>query len=149
MKKIFTLHYWLLILLSVIIFTVLSGIGMGVPILNILFGFLVGWYSTRRAQALYRERKKGFSKIFIYSLFCAGITLIIMLAIWGTTFPMLFDPAADFVNFGHPMILFDPRIGFIGWLVLMIIISPLLQLMASIFSAFITLMAARSETFKE
>jgi hypothetical protein len=122
---------------------------MGVPILNILFGFVVGWYSTRRAQALYEDRKKILSKILIYSLFCAGTTLVIMLAIWGTTFPMLFNPAADFENFGHPMILFDPRISFIGWLVLMIIISPLLQLMASIFSAFITLIAVKPESLKE
>ncbi len=149
MKKIFTLHYWLLILISVIIFIILSGIGMGVPILNILFGFLVGWYGARRAQILCRDRKKELLVIFRYSLICAGTTLIIMLAIWGTTFPMLFNPAADFVNFGHPMILFDPKISFIGWLVLMIIISPLLQLMASIFSAFITLMAARSKSLKE
>ena len=143
MKKIFTLRYWILIIFSVIIFVILSGIGMGVPIMNILFGFLVGWYSTRRVQILYNEQKKRFSKIFIYSLFCAGITLIIMLAIWGTTIPMLFDPTADLANFGHPMILFDPRASLIGWLILMIIISPILQLMTSIFSAFITLMKSR------
>ena len=136
-------------MISVIIFIVLSGIGMGVPILNILFGFVVGWYATKRVQEFYGDRKKRLLVIFRYSLICAGTTLVIMLAIWGTTFPMLFNPAADFENFGHPMILFDPRISFIGWLVLMIIISPLLQLMASIFSAFITLMAARSETLKE
>jgi len=122
---------------------------MGVPILNILFGFLVGWYGARRAQTLCRDHKKGLLAIFRYSLICAGTTLVVMLAIWGTTFPMLFNPAADFENFGHPMILFDPRISFIGWLVLMIIISPLLQLMASIFSAFITLIAVQSETLKK
>ncbi len=138
-----------MILISIIIFIILSGIGMGVPILNIFFGFWVGWYSTRRAKILYNEQKKRFSKIFIYSLFCAGITLIMMLAIWGSTIPMLFDPTADLANFGHPMILYDPRISFMGWLVLMIIISPILQLMASIFSAFITLMTARSETLKK
>jgi len=149
LKKFFTLHYWILILLSILIFTVLSGIGMGVPVLNILFGFVVGWYSTRRAQALYRDRKKRLPKIFIYSLFCAGVTLAIMLAIWGRTIPMIFDPAADLANFGHPMILFDPRISFIGWLVLMIVISPFLQLMASIFSAFITLIAVKPESLKE
>ena len=148
MKKIFTLHYWILIIFSIIIFIILSGIGMGVPIMNILFGFFVGWYSTRRAQILYNEQKKRFSKIFIYSLFCAGITLIIMLAIWGRTIPMAFDPAADFENFGHPMILFDPRISYIGWLILMIIISPIVQLMASIFSAFITLMKSGTGTLK-
>jgi hypothetical protein len=52
---------------------------------------------------------------------------------------MLFDPKADFKNFGHPMILYDPKLSFIGWLVLMIVISPFLELMASIFSSFITL----------
>jgi hypothetical protein len=146
LKKIFTLRYWILIIFSVIIFVILSGIGMGVPIMNILFGFFVGWYSTRRAQILYNEQKKRFSKIFIYSLFCAGITLIIMLAIWGTTIPMLFDPTADLANFGHPMILFDPRASFIGWLILMIIISPILQLMTSIFSAFTILMKSRQNS---
>ena len=149
LKKIFTLRYWILIIFSVIIFVILSGIGMGVPIMNILFGFFVGWYSTRRAQTLYNEEKKRFSKIFIYSLFCAGITLIIMLAIWGSTIPMLFDPTADLANFGHPMILFDPRASFIGWLILMIIISPILQLMTSIFSAFITLMRSKAEFLRE
>jgi hypothetical protein len=62
---------------------------------------------------------------------------------------MAFDPAADFENFGHPMILFDPRISFIGWLILMIIISPIVQLMASIFSAFITLMKSGAGTLKK
>ncbi len=61
LKKIFTLRYWILIIFSVIIFVILSGIGMGVPIMNILFGFLVGWYSSRRAQILYNEQKKRFS----------------------------------------------------------------------------------------
>jgi len=64
---------------------------------------------------------------------------MLMLGIWGRTIPMLFEPHSDFANFGHPMILFDPRLSFIGWLVLMIIISPFLQLMTSIFSAFIAL----------
>ena len=62
-----------------------------------------------------------------------------MIAIWGKTIPMLFNPLSDFENFGHPFILYDPKLSYIGWLVLMIIISPFLQLMATIFSAFITL----------
>ena len=149
MKKFYSLKSWLLIVISVLILIILSGIGMGVPILNILFGFVIGWYCTRRAQTLYQDHKKIFSKIFIYSLFCAGITFIIMLTIWGSTIPMLFGPTADLANFGHPMILFEPRASFIGWLVLMIIISPILQLMASIFSAFITLMRSKTETLKK
>ena len=146
MKKFYSLKHWLLIVISVLIPIILSGIGMGVPILNILFGFVIGWYGTRRVQTLYQDHKKIFSKIFIYSLFCAGITFIIMFVIWGSTIPMLFGPTADLANFGHPMILFEPRASFIGWLVLMIIISPILQLMASIFSAFITLMRSRQNS---
>ncbi len=149
MNRLFKIRYWILIVSAVLIFTILSGIGMGVPILNIFFGFVVGWYGTRRVQKLYGDHKKRLMKIFIYSLFCAGITLVIMIAIWGRTIPMAFDPAADFENFGHPMILFDPKISFIGWLILMIIISPIVQLMASIFSAFITLMKSGAGTLKK
>ena len=139
MLKFYTMRYWILIVISVLVTIILSGIGMGVPILNILFGFIIGWYAVKRACLLYGNLEERLSKIFIYSIFCSGITLVLMLCIWGRTIPMLFDPFSDFENFGHPMILFDPRLSFIGWLVLMIIISPFLQLMASIFSAFITL----------
>ena len=139
MNKFFTMRYWILIVISVPTTTILSGIGMGVPILNILFGFIIGWYAVKRACLLYENLDKRLSKIFIYSIFCSGITLILMIGIWGSAIPMLFDPLSDFKNFGHPMILYDPKLSFIGWLVLMIIISPFLQLMTSIFSAFITL----------
>ena len=147
MNKFFTMRYWILIVISVLATTILSGIGMGVPILNILFGFIIGWYAVKRACLLYENLEERLSKIFIYSIFCSGITLILMFGIWGSTIPMLFDPLSDFENFGHPMILFDPRLSFIGWLVLMIIISPFLQLMTSIFSAFITL-KVRLKSFK-
>ena len=139
MHKFYTMRYWILIVISVLVTIILSGIGMGVPILNILFGFIIGWYAVRRACLLYGNLEERLSKIFIYCIFCSGITLILMLCIWGRTIPMLFNPLSDFENFGHPMILYDPKLSFIGWLVLMIIISPFLQLMASIFSAFITL----------
>jgi hypothetical protein len=52
---------------------------------------------------------------------------------------MLFDPMSDFQNLGHPFIFHDPKISFIGWSIPMIFISPLLQLLAIIFTSFITL----------
>jgi hypothetical protein len=133
------MKYWVLIVISVLSTIILSGIGMGVPILNILFGFIIGWYAAKRACILYENLEGRLSKIFIYCLFCSGLTLILMLGIWGSKISMLFDPLSDFENFGHPMILYDPKLSFIGWLILMIIISPFLQLIASVFSAFITL----------
>jgi hypothetical protein len=139
MYKFYTLRYWVLIIISVLITAVLTGMGMGVPFFNILFGFVIGWYATKRAFLLYDDLKDRLSKIFIYCMFCAGITLIFMLGIWGSQIPMLFDPLSDFENYGHPMILYDPKFSFIGWLILMIVISPFLQLISSIFTAYLTL----------
>jgi hypothetical protein len=63
-----------------------------------------------------------------------------MAALWGPTAKLLFDPQADLVNFGIPLILYDPRASFVGWLVLMIAISPFLQLLTTLFGAHLTLL---------
>ncbi len=63
-----------------------------------------------------------------------------MIIIWGPTMAMLFDPYADFENFGIPLILYDPKISFVGWQVLMILISPFLQLLTTIFASYLTLL---------
>ncbi len=52
---------------------------------------------------------------------------------------MLSDPAADLANFGIPPILYEPRASFIGWLVLMIAISPVLQLLMSLLGSHLAL----------
>jgi hypothetical protein len=69
-----------------------------------------------------------------------------MAVIWGSAaWPMLFNPEADFSNFGHPFILYDPKVSFMGWLILMIVVSPFLQLLTTIFASFVTLMKNESE----
>jgi hypothetical protein len=68
-----------------------------------------------------------------YALLAASFTFLMMIVIWGRMIPMLFDPSTDFENFGHPNNLYDPKISFVGWLILMIIISPFLQLLATIY----------------
>jgi hypothetical protein len=52
---------------------------------------------------------------------------------------MLFDPGADLANFGIPLILYEPRASFIGWLVLMIVISPVLQLLTTLLGSHLAL----------
>ncbi len=52
---------------------------------------------------------------------------------------MLSDPAADLANFGIPPILYEPRASFIGWLVLMIAISPVLQLLTTLLGSHLAL----------
>jgi hypothetical protein len=145
MHRIFTMRHWILLIIYAFICIVLAGIGMGVPVLNILSGFVIGWFAAIRADRLYEDLRQKMSRTLVYSLICAAITMAVMLVIWARTIPLLFDPLADLENFGHPMILFDPRLSFIGWLVLMILISPFLQLMTSVFSAFLSLRPKRSE----
>lgn len=125
------------ILILIILETLCTGIGMGVPILNILLGFPLGWYITRRVSLEKKDNTNRHMRILVYSLYAASLTFIFMAVLWGPTVSLLFDPVADFENFGHPFILFDPKLSFIGWLVLMIFISPFLRLLTTIFAAFI------------
>jgi hypothetical protein len=116
------------------------GLGMGIPIFSILLGFPVGWYLTKRICASDLDVKSVLSSIFKYAFISSAFTMLLMVLIWGSMIPMIWDPKADLANFGIPLILYDPKMSFIGWLILMIIISPFLQLMSAIFTAFITLM---------
>lgn len=139
MKKALNLNIKVVAAVYVLIDLLCVGVGMGVPIFCILLGFPVGWYSTRRAVIGSKEIKDVLQKVLAYSITTSLFTLIIMAVIWGPTILMFFDPKADFKNFGIPMILYSPRISFIGWEVLMILISPFLQLLTTIFTAYLTL----------
>jgi hypothetical protein len=124
--------------------TLSVGAGMGVPIFAILLGFVVGWFlpgvvvpAGPTVPPTRRDITKG-------ALLASLYTFLLMLIIWGPTVPMLWDSQADLANFGIPMILYEPLASFIGWEVLMIAISPFLQLLAIVFAADLRLL--RSET---
>ncbi len=121
----------------IILDTICVGMGMGVPIFCILFGFPVGWYIARYVTARTTDIREVLGKTLLYGIVTSAYTFIVMAIIWGRCIPMLFDPAADFVNFGIPMILYEPKPSFIGWLVLMIFISPFLQLLTTVFGGYI------------
>ena len=127
------------VILFILIDIICVGAGMGVPIFCILLGFPLGWYITQRITTSTEQLYQKYYKIFKFSLLAAIFTFILMLVVWGRTIPKFFDPSYDFPNFGHPNILYDPKISFIGWHILMIIISPFLQLLTTIFAVFITL----------
>jgi hypothetical protein len=118
------------------------GIGMGIPFVNIMFGFVVGWYLVRWISIGMSEAMDILKRLLIYSAIAAGVTFLGMLLIWGWCVKMLFDPAADIVNFGIPQILFEPRMSLIGWILLMIVISPFLQLLATVFAGTLTLLSS-------
>ncbi len=144
--KFFKLNILIIVIIFMAIDVICTGLGMGVPILNIFFGFFTGWYSAVRAINLYKEQVFIFKRTLYYNLFCAGFTFVMMAVIWGRVSILLFDQSTDYANFGHPMILYDPKISFIGWLVLMIFISPFLQLLASVFSSYLTFILYRKKT---
>lgn len=136
--KFFKLKSWIAFPIFVVLDLICVGAGMGVPVFCIFLGFPIGWYLARRHLLLNLEIKDALVKILRDSLITSGVTFVFMAVLWGRTVSMLFDPAADFINFGIPMILYDPKLSFVGWLVLMIVISPFLQLLATIFAAYLT-----------
>jgi len=115
------------------------GVGMGVPFFCILLGFPVGWYIAKQKSLNQKDISTILNEILKYSLYTALFTFILMLCIWVPLSTMLLNPGADFVNTGIPMILYDPKMSFIGWMILMIFISPFLQLLATVFASNVAL----------
>jgi hypothetical protein len=130
---------WVLALF-VFLDTICVGMGMGVPIFCILFGFLVGWYMVRRLVAAGADLPRMLNRVFFQALATSAYTFVVMAVLWGPTVGKLFGPAADLANFGIPLILYEPLPSFIGWLMLMIVISPFLQLLTTLFGAHLTLL---------
>ena len=115
-----------------------AGMGMGVPIFSILFGFVVGWYAARRVVLASTALQDILKRVLVYAAIASGFTFLIMAVVWVPTLAMLFDLTSDasrsvrIANFGIPMILYEPRASFIGWIVLMIATSPFLQFLMTL-----------------
>jgi hypothetical protein len=139
MKKLIELKTKMVIILYILIDLICVGAGMGVPIFCILLGFPLGWYITNRVAASTGQLYQKYYKILKFSLFTTIFTFILMLIVWVSAILINIHSSSDIQNFGHPYILYDPETSFIGWLILMIIISPFLQLLTTIFAAFIAL----------
>ena len=122
-------------IIYIILDTVLVGMGMGIPFFCILFGFPMGWYLAKRVYGTKRNLNKILKPILKYASLASAFTLILMIIVWGPVATLLLNPAADIANFGIPMILFDPKMSFIGWIILMIFVSPFLQLLVTVFAA--------------
>jgi hypothetical protein len=108
---------------------------MGVPIFAILIGFGVGWFLPGVLRSSSLSSMPSRKEILRAAFLLGTYTFALMLIIWGPTLPRLWGPRADLVNFGIPLILYEPTASFIGWEVLMIAISPFLQVLAIVFGA--------------
>ena len=115
-----------------------TGFGMGVPIFCIFLGLPVGWYMAKRITARPLSTREILRKIFLGAVFTSAFTFVLMVLVWGSSIAMLFDPAADLANYGIPQILYEPTASFVGWLALMLVVSPVLQFLMTLFGADLT-----------
>jgi hypothetical protein len=140
MKKLYGLKPVWALAIFVVLDTICIGMGMGVPIFCILFGFLVGWYIVRNITTTDNSVMQVFRTVLLYATVSAAVTMVGMLIIWGPTISMLFEPGKNLANTGVPMILYEPRASYIGWIFLMIVISPALQLLTTLFGSHLALL---------
>jgi hypothetical protein len=140
MRKVFALRIRWVLAIFIFLDLVCVGIGMGVPIFCILFGLPVGWYIAQRVATGSLQVGQILGRVLVGAVLTSAFTFVVMGLLWGRCVVMLFDPLADLASFGIPLILYEPRASFIGWLVLMIVISPFLQFLMTLFGSHLTLL---------
>ncbi len=123
------------LILFCIIDIVFVGMGMGIPIVPIILGVVLGWFIPKIIMKENEELSQLIKRSLYSSIIASIVTMIMMIIIWGPISMMLFDKNADIENFGIPLILFEPTASFIGWITLMIIISPVLQMLTTLFGS--------------
>ena len=111
------------------------GMGMGVPFFTILLGFPLGWFLPRFASTTTTLSPQYLATLLKKAITIASVTFVFMALIWLPSLSWLSASDRDIANFGIPMILFSPRASFIGWIVLMVLISPFLQLLMTLFGS--------------
>jgi hypothetical protein len=143
MNKLYTMKTKTAFIIFIFLDIICVGMGMGVPIFCILFGFVVGWYNVKRVDISQSQPILALRKLMLYAANTSAITFILMAVLWGHWALILFNSNTDYSNLGIPMILFDPKVSFIGWLILMIFISPFLQMLTTIFVSILTLVITK------
>jgi hypothetical protein len=141
MNRIFRIKRWRAYGIFMVLDTICVGMGMGVPVFCILLGFVVGWYIARVAVAQTEAVEDVVRKFLPHALATAAYTFVVMALLWGRWLVILFDPSTDYATLGIPMILVEPKASFIGWQALMILISPFMQVLTTLFGSHIALLA--------
>jgi hypothetical protein len=146
MNRLYNLRPHWLLLMFIVLDTVLIGMGMGLPIFCILFGFISGWFLVKAITFTLNDRFHLLRRVLLYAIVASGITFVEMARLWLPFASYLFDPTKDLTQTGIPMILYEPQASLIGWIVLMVFISPFLQLLTTVFSAYLTLLARMNKS---
>lgn len=135
MNKFLSRKFLMPLLVFVLLDLFAVGVGMGIPIFAICLGFVAGWFFPSILLNASSNLRQLLRLCLAAACLTSVFTFLLMLIIWGPLTRMLFDPSADIANFGIPMILYEPTASFIGWIVLMIVISPFLQAISSVFTS--------------
>ena len=109
--------------------------GMGVPFFTILFGFLVGWWIPRNLPASTELSPRYLGSLLRAALVTSAVSILFLAILWLPSLQWFFDPSRDLSNFGIPMILYTPQASFVGWILLMVLISPFLQFLMTLFGS--------------
>lgn len=128
----------------VVVDIVAIGAGMGLPVFAILLGFPVGWLLPLSLGISAPCKPDDLRAILRAALVASGVTFAVAAVIWLPTLSRLSGPPNRIANFGIPMILYEPLPSFIGWIVLMVVVSPILQLLAVVFGSVLRLAVARA-----
>jgi hypothetical protein len=115
-----------------------TGLGMGVPFFNILLGLPVGWWLARRLGKEQQTLHAMLGSLLKAAVLTSGFSVLVLAVIWLPSLKWLFDPSLDLANYGVPLILFEPLASFIAWQVLMVFISPFLQMLMTVFGTVMT-----------
>ena len=124
-------------------------LGMGFPIFCILLGVPVGWYIVETAGNRRLTDSEIRSEVLLGGVVTAAFTLVMMALLWGPSATLLFDGRTDLASLGVPLLLYNARASFACWLALMIVVSPVLQLLMTLFGAHLTLLARSGGTAGE
>ena len=123
--------------LFVLLDVVSIGMGMGVPFFTILLGAPTGWVAARRQKAPLREAMRA---CFRTALWTSGVSLMLLAIIWLPWVPTLWGSDAEVLKSGVPLILYERRASLAGWLVLMVVVSPILQALLTLSASYVVLM---------
>ena len=118
--------------------------GVGMPFCCIGLGLLVGWYIARREL----RHANGFARMLRRAtrtaVFTSLATFLMMAVIWGPRVGMASGPQSNLPSVGLPMTFHGAPESLIIWALLMVAISPLLQLMTTVFAAQFTILSCLS-----
>lgn len=116
----------------------LAGLGFGTPVFCIVFGFGVGWFAALRAEFFVPDLRGAMMRALRYAFLTSGVTMVLMATIWGKHVPHVLNPRVNPGAMGLPLNLYDSRLSLVGWLMLMVITGPAVQVLMTALGSYIT-----------